>query len=279
MLRDFLSRHRAGATLFALVAASIALMLASSGADFGVPKAVGLGLLSGAQRGITGTVQWVRGTFNSINELRRARQELEALRQRLGEAERISRDIVRLRRENEQLRELVQLSERTQYHNFPARVIARQPGNTSAELILDKGSRDGVRRLMPVIAQQGSATGLVGKVVTVSGHSCAVLPVTGTTSYVAGRLEGSRYDGLVAGQGEASPLLLMTAVSTLALKEIAYGDMVVTSGLGQLFPAEIQIGRVRIIRSLPQASSLELEIEPLIDASRLEQVLVIDPGH
>jgi rod shape-determining protein MreC len=240
---------------------------------------VGLGLFATFQGAITRSVQWVRTTFDSIGELRRAREELEVLRGRLQEAERMSRDIIRLRRENEQLRELVGLAERTPYRNFPARVIGKQPGNTSSQLVLDRGSRDGVHRMMPVIAQQRGITALVGKVVTVSGRTCAVLPITGTTSYVAARLEASRYDGLLAGQGEASPFLLLTHVSTLAVKETAYGDVVVTSGLGQLFPADIQIGRVRTIRSLPQASSLEIEVEPFIDMSRLEQVLIVDTGQ
>ncbi len=276
MLREFFSRRRNGTTFVALAGVSIALILASTGVNLDLPKAMGLGVFATFQRAITGSVQWVRTTFDSIGELRRAREELEVLRGRLQEAERMSRDIVRLRRENEQLRELVGLAERTPYRNFPARVIGKQPGNTSGQLVLDRGSLDGVRRMMPVIAQQRGITALVGKVVTVSGRTCAVLPITGPTSYVAARLEASRYDGLLTGQGEASPFLLLTHVSTLAVKETAYGDVVVTSGLGQLFPADIQVGRVRTIRSLPQASSLEIEVEPFIDVSRLEQVLIVD---
>jgi rod shape-determining protein MreC len=278
MLREFFSKRRNGTTFVVLAGVSITLILASTGAEMDLPKAVGLGLFATVQRAITASVQWVRTTFDSIGELQRARLELTDLRVRLQEAERLSRDIVRLRRENEQLRQLVGLAERTPYRNFPARVIGKQPGNTSGELILDRGRLDGVRRSMPVIAQQRGVTALVGKVVTVSGHACAVLPITGQTSYVAARLEASRYDGLLAGQGEASPFLLLTHVSTLAVKETAYGDVVVTSGLGQLFPADIQIGRVRTIRSVPQASSLEIEVEPFIDMSRLEQVLIVDTG-
>ncbi len=278
MLREFFSKRRNGTTFVALAGVSIALILASTGASMDLPKAVGLGLFATAQRAVTGLTQWVRSTFDSIGELRRAREELDDMRARLQAADRLSRDIVRLRRENEQLRQLVGFAEQTPYRNFPAQVIGKQPGNTSAELILDRGRLDGVRPMMPVIAQQRGVTALVGKVVTVSGRTCSVLPVGGQTSYVAARLEASRYDGLLSGQGESSNFLLLTHVSTLAVKEIAYGDVVVTSGLGQLFPADIQIGRVRTIRSLPQASSLEIEVEPFIDMSRLEQVLIVDTG-
>ncbi len=279
MLRDFLARRRDTAILAVLVGVSMALILASSGSGLQVPRAIGLGVFSTFQKGITGVVGWARSTIDSIGELRRAREELRVLQERLQEAERLSRDIVRLRRENEQLRELAGLAERTEYTNFPARVVAKQPGNTSGQLILDKGSRDGVRRFMPVVAQQKGVTGLVGKVVTVSPRSAAVLPITGRTSFVSARLEASRYDGLLTGQGEGSDLLVLTYVSSLAIKEIAYGDVVVTSGLGGLFPAEIPIGRVRAVRSVPQASSLEIEVEPLIDVSKLEHVLIMDTGR
>jgi rod shape-determining protein MreC len=103
-----------------------------------------------------------------------------------------------------------------------------------------------------------------------------VLPITGATSFVSARLELSRYDGLLSGQGEASGLLLLTHVNKLAVREISYGDVVVTSGLGQVFPPEVQIGRVRAVRSTAQASSLEIEVEPFIDISRLEHVLILD---
>jgi rod shape-determining protein MreC len=279
MLREFLSRRRTSATFAVLMVVSVGLILASTGSGLDLPRAAGVGLFSLFQKGATSAVGWVRSTFDSVGELRRAREELQVLRERLQESEGLSRDIVRLRRENQQLRELAGVSEQTEYRNFPARVVAKQPGNTSSELVLDRGSRDGVRRFSPVVAQQRGVTGLVGKVVSVSGRSCVVLPITGQTSFVSARLEVSRYDGLLAGQGEASDLLSLTHVSTLAVKEIAYGDVVVTSGLGQLFPAEIPIGRVRAVRPAAQASSLEIDVEPFIDVSKIEHVLILDMGQ
>jgi rod shape-determining protein MreC len=118
----------------------------------------------------------------------------------------------------------------------------------------------------------------VGKVITVGSDYCTVIPLFNSSSYVAGRLERSRYDGLISGQGEGYNLLIMQNISKDALMQIKYGDMVMTSGLGQVYPKGIYIGQVRTIKSQGFESSIELEIEPIIDLSRLEYVVIIDPG-
>jgi rod shape-determining protein MreC len=272
---SFVSRNSTLSVLLLLIVICVAMLLVTSGAQVGLPKGAGQGVLSVLQGTVTTTTRWIRDTFNSIGELRKAKAELELLRERLGEAERLSRDIVRLRRENAQLRELLGLSQQLRYANIRAMVIAKQPGNAATQLVINKGARDGVERHMPVVAQQGGTTGLVGKTVSVSARSATILPITGSYSFVAARIEESRFDGLLEGRGDGTESLLLRHVSKLGIEEIRYGDLVVTSGLGRVFPADIQVGRVRAVRSVPDEPSLQLEVEPLIDLSRLEHVLVI----
>ena len=276
MIGSFFAKHRETVVLLVLLIASLSLMLATSEAELVRPKAFGQNSVAFFQRIITGGVRWTQGTFNSIGELRKARQELEILRKRLQESERLSRDIVRLRRDNTQLRELLGLSGELDFTNIPAEVIGKQPGNSSELLILNRGRRAGVERFMPVVAQQNGVTGLVGKVITVGRQSSGVLPLSGETSFVAARLESSRFDGLLSGQGGFEPFVVMRNVSKLGVRDIAYGDLVVTSGLGQVFPEDIYVGRVRTIATSPYEPSLELEVEPLIDLSRLEHVIILD---
>ena len=232
MIASFVSKHRQPAVFLLLVLCSLVMLLAASEVSVGFPKAAGQNVAAFFMGAVSGTRRWVQGTFNSIGELREAREELQVLRAQLQEAERISRDIARLRRENAQLRELLDLNREFDMQNIPAEIVGKQPGNAAELLILNKGARHGIRRFMPVVAQQQGVTGLVGKVVTVGGESATVLPLSGETSYVAVRLESSRYDGLLAGQGPDTPLLLMRNVSKLGVREISYGDMVITSGLG-----------------------------------------------
>jgi hypothetical protein len=67
----------------------------------------------------------------------------------------------------------------------------------------------------------------------------------------------------------------MRYVKKIAIDAFGYGDLVVTAGLGGIYPKGINIGRVRIIRARDYETSLELEIEPIIDFSRLEYVFVL----
>jgi rod shape-determining protein MreC len=68
----------------------------------------------------------------------------------------------------------------------------------------------------------------------------------------------------------------MSYVKKLALNEVQYGELVVTSGMGQLFPQGIHIGRVREMTAIGYEASLELEVEPIADFSRLEYVFILD---
>ena len=277
MTGSFVGRHRTGVVFAFLVGVCLILIISSSGVESVAPHRIGRSLFGLFQRVIGGTVRWTVQTFNSIGELREAQEELTVLRRRLQEAERISQDIVRLRRENAQLRELLGLEGEIGYRNIAAEVIGKQPGNSGSVIFLNKGERDGVRRFMPVVGQRSGTTGLVGKVVSVGPRTCGVLTLTAETSYVAARLESSRHDGLLEGQGAEVPLLLMRNVTKVAVDEITYGDRVVTSGLGQLFPKDIYIGRVQTVQAPAHEPSLRLEVEPLIDVSRLESVMVLAP--
>ena len=71
-------------------------------------------------------------------------------------------------------------------------------------------------------------------------------------------------------------MLSMSYVKKLALEQVQYGELVITSGMGQLFPEGIHIGRVREMTAKGYEASLELEVEPIVDFSRLEYVFIID---
>ena len=154
-------------------------------------------------------------------------------------------------------------------------VIARQPGSYFASFTINRGSSHGIERYMPVVARVGGYRGLVGKVVNVGPASSTVLPLFNEKSFVAARLQKSRYEGLIAGQGKSSSLLLMRNVIKNALLKIDYGDLFVTSGLGGVFPKDIPIGRVRAISSESYETSLNIEVEPIVEFSKLEYVLVL----
>jgi rod shape-determining protein MreC len=278
-IKSFITRHKQSVSFVALILFSILLLLITSKSIELQPKRIGQGFISIFQKAVTGISDWVGNTVNSIGELKHTKKELEEYKEQLLVYERMSRESFLLKQEIQQLRKLLHFSQQTEYKNIASEVVARQPGNIFSLITLNKGEKDGVKRYMPVVAQNHGLTGLVGKVITVSNSSCTVIPLFNEDSYVAARLEKTRYEGIVNGEGEFSDLISMQHVNKIAIRDIQYGDIVVTSGLGKVFPKGIPIGRVRSIKSESAETSIGLKIEPLIDFSRLEFVLILGPGE
>ncbi len=272
---SYARKHRAGLTCLILVLVSLILMLFSGRSMVLRPTEIGQSAFSLFQIGIHQVGQWFGDTWNSIGELQRLKQELQQTRQRLAEYERATRDLSQLRQENEQLRSQLGFSQVLAYRQIPAEVIAKDPGNLFPTLMINKGSAQGVHRGMPVVAFQGGLQGLVGKVVQVGVTSSTVLPIFDPSSFVAARLQNCRYDGLVSGKRSDPGRLIMQYVKKLAMNEVQYGELVITSGMGQAFPKGIHIGRVRAMEAKPYETSMEVEVESIVDFSRLEYVYVL----
>ena len=269
-------KRKPGAVFALLLVLCLMLMLVSNRNVVIKPKQMGQSLFSLVQMGFHGLGTWFSDTWNSIGELKKIREELEQARIKLLEYERVSRSLTELRRENERLKEQLGFSRVLPYNQIPAQLVARDPGNEFSTLVLNKGSRQGVAQGMPVVAFQGGLQGLVGKVVLVGLTTATVKPITDISSHVAARLQSSRYDGLVSGGQVGSTGLVMRYVNKLATNEIQYGELVISSGLGGLFPQGINIGRVREMQARAYEASLTLEVEPIVDFSRLEYVFVLD---
>jgi rod shape-determining protein MreC len=133
---------------------------------------------------------------------------------------------------------------------------------------------------MAVIAFQDGVQALAGKVVQAGQFESLVMPVYDSSSFVPVRFASSRYEGLVEGQGKIEYPLLMRLISKRARDDVHFGDMVITSGIGgghgTIYPVGINIGRVSRILYKEDETSMEVELETVLDFSRLEHVFVID---
>ena len=134
-------------------------------------------------------------------------------------------------------------------------------------IIVNRGTRDGIRIGMPVMTSQG----LVGRVLDVSANAARVLLVTDRDSAVSARLQTSRAQGSVRGQ--LSGNLRMTMIPLEASVQV--GDLVITSGLGGNFPPDIVIGVVTSIRQFEFELFQEAEVTSLNNFDTLEFVLII----
>ncbi len=274
-IKRFLKKHKSLSLYIFFVFISILLLIITSTDPLIEVKGVGIDVFSPIQELFTNIGKWFAETINSIGKLQQTKLELEKTRARLLEFERISEDIIRIKQENLQLKELLDFSGQINFEYIPAEVIAKQPGNTFSLFKLNKGANDGVQRDMAVVAQNEGLTGLVGKIIDVGDNYCIVIPIYNSSCYVASRLEISRNDGLVNGLGENNQFIIMNNVNKDAIGEIQTGDKIITSGLGQLFPKNIYIGYVENVISEAYNSTLEILVKPVVDFSKLEYVLII----
>jgi len=255
---------------------SMILLAFSSGGSVVDFRNVGFSVMSGAQRGVYSVTSFAGGTVTAIRELSDLKRKYTELSTRLEDYELLQRNNADIRRENERLKALLGFSEALTVRNIPAEVNGRDPNGLYSALTVNRGSRHGVRKDMPVISFQGSNTGIVGKVVQVGRSTSLVMPVYDFQCFVSARLETSRYDGLVGGQGRAERPLVMKYVKKRARDEIKVGDRVIASGENFNYPRDVPIGTVTRVRGLDYETSLELDLEPVIDFSRLESVFILD---
>jgi rod shape-determining protein MreC len=253
------------------------ILLAFSSGGFVVNfRNIGFSIMSGAQRGVYSVSSFFSGSVAAVRELGELKEKYRELTVRLEDYELLQRSNADIRVENEHLKTLLGFTETISIKNIPAEIVGRDPNNLYSGITLNRGVHQGIRRNMPVIAFQGSNTGLVGKIVQVGRNTSLMMPLYDYQCFVSARLETSRYDGLVNGQGNSDSPMVMKYVKKRARDDIKIGDKVITSGDNYNYPKNIPIGFVSRIRGLDYETSLELDIEPVIDYSRLENVFILD---
>lgn len=272
---EFIRRHRSGTIYAALVLLCTLLLSLSTARAVVRPRELGVSLFATLQAAVQTAGTSVANTVNSVRELGELRQEHDSLLERVAQYETIERDIEALQLEIDRLNEVLGFSQALRYQNIPARVIGKDPGNLFSTITINRGTRDGVRQDMAIVAVQDGRQALVGRVKTAGINSSQVIPIFDASNYVAARLERSRHEGLVRGGGIGTDHALMSYVDAQARNEIQYADLVITSGMASIYPPGIPIGVVEAIQARPYETSLELRIQPTVDFSRLEHVFVV----
>ena len=228
-------------------------------------QSLGFTVLSSVQKGVNTVATGIGDTFTAVHELARLREENRELIERLKNYEILQRANTDIKKENERLKEQLGFSLAFQEKNFPAQIIGRNPDSLYSSFTINKGSRHGIRKNMPVLAVQGGMVGLVGKVVTVGLGTSLVMPIYDTKCSVSARIQNTRDIGLVTGGGSSDQPLNLTYIKKRVLNELQVGDLIVTSGEGGNYVSDIPIGSISEIRVLDYDSSLDVKIITVID--------------
>ena len=253
------------------------VLLIFSGGRFIVDfKSVGFSVASGTENAVHSMSVFVTDTVSAVRELDDLRSKYMALSAKLKDYELLQRSNADIRRENRELKELLGFADTIAYKNIPAQITGFDPDNLYSGIIINRGTKHGVRKNMPVLAFQGSNVGLVGKIVQTGRDSSMIIPIYDYQCYVAASVQTTKHRGLVNGQGAADLPLIMQYVQKRAKDEIGIGDRILASGENNLFPKDSPIGIITGIKVHDYENYLELTVQPIIDFFRLDYVFVLD---
>ncbi len=154
-----------------------------------------------------------------------------------------------------------------EYQYVGASVIQRDPNPFFQYVIINRGSDDGILRGMPVVTQQG----LVGRIANTTAGASRVQLLTDPASNINVRLQPSGAEGVLTGSITGDVNLGFIPQE----ENIQPGDLVLTSGFGGNYPSDIIIGQVTGIRSQDFDLFQSGSVQPVVDFSELDIVLVI----
>ena len=172
------------------------------------------------------------------------------------------------RQENERLRRLLALRERLPLRTLTGEIIGREAGGWVRSVTVNRGLGDGVASQMPVIVSDG----LVGRIVRVRPGNSVVQLLNDPASTVGAIVQRTRTAGLVEGDPGGTVRFKFMARDGAS---ITPGDLIVTSGHGNVFPKGLPVGRVIAIEDKGSALFHFAILAPAADFARLEEVLLL----
>jgi rod shape-determining protein MreC len=222
-----------------------------------------------------GVQGWISARFIAIQDFLAAPRDIVSLRTRNAELEsqvsQLQAQVIELQQrvnETEILAALVDFSRSNPESTYKAAaVIGRDPSPFLHYVIINRGSNDDIRRGMPVVTNQG----LVGRIEAVIADAARVQLITDPASSVNVYLQNAETDAVLLGSVTGDVSLDMIAQDAT----VEPGDLILTSGLGGGYPADLILGQVVTLRKLEFELFQQATVQPTVDFSRLEIVLVI----
>ena len=267
----FSSRMVAVAVVIVLIFLGLVVYTGATGN--GNPVSDGIGMaLAPLQKGVSRISEMAGKGMAYFEGYDALEKENAALKKELRENEQKLRDAAVALDENERLRSMLGIKERSRDFKFEvAEVIARSPGEWATTISLDKGSNQGVEVDDLVITDDG----MVGYVSNVTPTYCDVTTVIDTNMQAGALITRTREGGIA----EGDYALMDEGNLKLAYLDpdsgVVIGDTVETSGRGGVFPKGIMIGTVERIVPEENGISNYAVIKPFVDVEKVTNVFII----
>ena len=278
-MKDFFQTARFKALLTAcVVLAGIMAYAGANGRLQSAPQEVLSAALVPLQRvtaifsnGISGVADHFVHLESVVKENQKLKEENAQLREQLVELD-------QYKAENEMFRSANNLKEEhPDYTLLPGFVIGRDPLDQFYSFTIDVGTKHGVEKGNVVVSEHGY---LVGMVLDSTYTSAKVVTILNPTLNVSGMVSRTRDNGLVTGHDQLAGEGLCLMNNLPRSTQAAVGDEVITTGMGEVFPADLLIGRITDIETEASGQSMQAKIQPGEDIASIRQVLVLlDTGE
>ncbi|OIN10263.1 rod shape-determining protein MreC [Oceanisphaera psychrotolerans] len=198
-----------------------------------------------------------------LSQTQRLEQELFLLRD----------DLLRLRhleQENQRLRDLLGSPVRFDTRRMVAEIMAVDTDPFIHQVVIDKGSLQGVTEGQPVLNEQG----VVGQVVSVGKTTSRVLLITDTSHGIPVRVARNDIRAIASGSGQLDRLLLHNITRNTDIQE---GDILLSSGLAGRFPEGYPVGRVSRVGYEEGQPFADIRVQPFAALDRVRYLLLLWP--
>jgi rod shape-determining protein MreC len=268
-ISGFIERFRNSIKLFILLVASLVLMTFHAGNEKGVQSYTAFlfeaiaWMETGLSRLTMGTQRIYTGYVNLID----VHQENRALREKIDLLENKLHEQREIEIENLRLRKLLSFQESVPFGLLPSKVIGKGFNSWSRTLLINQGSRAGVSKGMAVVRPEG----VVGRILSVSPNFSLVQLIIDSNSDIPSIFQRSRAEGIV--EGKISNQCRVKYLNRKA--DVQQGDLVISSGLGGVYPKGLIVGTVFAVQKKPYGLFQEVTITPAVDFSKMEEVFVV----
>jgi rod shape-determining protein MreC len=210
--------------------------------------------------------EMARGSWDDYVALVDVARENDALRERIVALEYTNLQLSEALKTSGRLDRIAEMREEFDVPMLPAELVGLDASTWFRSVLLDRGRNHGVHSGMPLISEQG----LVGLVTATSRNAAKGMLLIDRQSAVGAVVQRSRARGMVRGAGDS---LVFEFVGREA--DVATGDVLITSGLGGVFPKGLRVGVITEVEAEGAQLLREAAVETAVDFGRLEQVFVM----
>lgn len=260
--------------LLAVLISVFVLIFSAAGGKYQFPMSerIVMTVLAPFQGVINSVGNHVRQMTTAVWEIATVYQQNKMLLSEVEQLREMKVEVNEVMAENQRLRTLLGYKQiATQFDLVSARIIARDPGNWTDTMMINRGTNDGIKKDMVVVTAQG----LVGNVVNVFNSTARVQLILDPRSSVGALVQRaeSRVAGIV--EGNSSDKTLARMVNIPRDSDIVEGDQIITSGFGGIYPKGIVVGSVETIANDSGGLLKYAMLRPAVDFQKLEEVAVI----